>query len=121
MTAELTPTEAFLSVAAATTEAEMHTAMLALVGTGSAVLTDLDTSGLVSGDGTAGQHLLAATGRHGHDHLAQRARRLQMRLLVDLEGEVYVPMSEERRARSEAILTEAAARFREGLDGGGAS
>ena len=121
MSADLTPTEALLSVAAATTEAEMHTAMLALIGTGSAVLTDVDTSGLVSGDGTAGEYLLAGTGRHGHDHLAQRARRLQMRLLVGLAGEVDVPMSQERRARSEAVLTEAAARFRADLGGDGAS
>lgn len=121
MSADLTPAEALLSVAAATTEAEMHAAMLALIGTGSGVLTDLDTSDLVSGDGTAGQQILAATGRPGHDRLAQRARRLHLRLLADLGYETYIPVSHEQRARSAAILTAAAARFAEDLRRGGAS
>ncbi|EYR64657.1 hypothetical protein N866_07025 [Actinotalea ferrariae CF5-4] len=84
MSADLTPVEAFLSIAAADTRAEMHAARLALISSGAGMLKGLDTTDLVSGDGTAGRSLLGGTGNPLHDHLSQRAARLQVRLFARL-------------------------------------
>lgn len=54
----LTATEAVLSQAAALTGAEIHQARLALIATGGAVTTEIDTADLIAGDGTAGRLLL---------------------------------------------------------------
>lgn len=56
--ADLSPTEALLSCAAAVTEDELATARLALIRTGPRVLLPLDTALLLDGDGTAGSRLL---------------------------------------------------------------
>lgn len=62
MTRDLTPTEAVLAAAAATTPAEMHAARMALIATGDGLMTRLDRSLVVSGDGTAGRRLLGGIG-----------------------------------------------------------
>lgn len=82
--ADLTATDALLSAAAATTEAEMHAARLALIATGADVLKGLDYASLVSGTGTAGRRLLGGTGTVPADTTARRSSRLQVRLLAQL-------------------------------------
>lgn len=67
----LSGTDALLSIAAAITPQERHTARLALIATGPDLITRLDTTGLITGDGTAGRHLL---GLHGT--LAARSTRI---------------------------------------------
>lgn len=67
----LTGTDALLSIAAAITPTERHTARLALIATGPDLITRPDTTGLITGDGTAGRHLL---GLHGT--LAARSTRI---------------------------------------------
>jgi len=88
---DLTATDALLAAAAATTRAEMHAARLALINTGGGVLQGPDLSTLVSGDGTAGRHLLGGAG-----HTAIRSSRLQVRLFAELArgGEQRQPFHE---------------------------
>jgi hypothetical protein len=75
----LSPTDALLACAAATSRAELHTARLALITSGAGVLTDLDTTGLLAGDGTAGRALLGGSSRLV-DSCAARSHRIQDRL-----------------------------------------
>ena len=85
MSARLTATDAVLACAAATTRAELHAARMALVTSGASTLTvDLDTSGMVAGDGTAGRVLLGGTGWTRNDSTAARSSRIQTRLFADL-------------------------------------
>ena len=88
MAPDLTATDALLACAAATSRAELHAARLALIGAGAGVNADLDQTTLTAGDGAAGRHLLAATGRPNGDSCGIRSRRLQVRLFADLAREV---------------------------------
>ncbi|MCR6706583.1 MAG: hypothetical protein NVV66_18470 [Cellulomonas sp.] len=78
MTAALTPTDALLALAAATTLEEMHAARLAVIETGAAMLRPLDRRGLVAGDGTAGHLLLGGAAHRAPDTLWSVARRAGM-------------------------------------------
>lgn len=83
----LTATDALLACAAAATRAEMHAARTALIKTGSGVLNDLDTAGLVAGDATAGRHILAAVPNPTGNSTASRSSRLQVRLLAAIAAQ----------------------------------
>lgn len=84
MSAPLSATEALLACAAAETTEEFHAARLALIANGVGMLSDVDRSALVSGDGTAGRYLLGGTGFVPADGCARRSMRLQVRLLARL-------------------------------------
>lgn len=85
MSARLSPTEAVLAAAAATTRAEMLAARLAVIDTGLGMMRGLDRSLLVAGDGTAGARLLASAPGRGRT-CAARTSVLEHRLHTDLEA-----------------------------------
>ena len=87
----LTATDALLACAAAETRAELHAARLALIDAGTGVIKDINRTTVVTGDGTAGRHLLAGTGMVPADSCAIRSSRLQVRLFAHLAREGATP------------------------------
>ena len=104
MTARLTPTEAVLACAAAESTLELHEARMALIESGGAMMADLDTTGLLAGDGTAGRTLLGGTGSSWRDTCAARSHRIGEHLRAELNrkgaAEAFTALkSDEGRAR----------------------
>lgn len=84
MTAPLSVTDAILAHAAASTGAEMHAARMALltVKGGAHLLAGLDRTGLLAGDGTAGNALLGGSAHRlaVEPSCARRSNRILLRL-----------------------------------------